>query len=290
MEDFLKSSLKNCQLKVDEILNRLVPQENEYPERLHQAMRYSLFAGGKRLRPFLVLLGYQAAGGKDPDLPYYIGAALEMIHTYTLIHDDLPCMDDDDLRRGKPTCHIQFDEATAVLAGDALYALAFSILARFGNLRIVQEVADMSGSQGIVGGQIIDILSETIEPDKKVLEYIHTHKTAVFISSALSCGALAAENMNDGIIDILKSYGDKIGLAFQISDDILDIEGNTEILGKPVGSDEESAKITYPKLYGLEESKKIAKDLINQAIEIVKPFDSKLLFQMLANFIIKRVY
>ncbi|MBP7460207.1 MAG: polyprenyl synthetase family protein [Candidatus Delongbacteria bacterium] len=277
--------------QVDRALNGLLPAESVHPGRIHAAMRYSVFAGGKRLRPFLAWLGYRAAGG-DPSDPviYKIGAALEMIHTYTLIHDDLPCMDDDDLRRGRPTCHRQFDEATAVLAGDALYAQAFIVLAEYGNLAMMKLIAQMSGSLGIVGGQIVDIMSEGQPIDESTLLYIHTHKTAVFISAALQCGCLALAQPPIPVCRALKDYGDRIGLAFQIVDDILDIIGDEKTLGKPIGSDTELSKATFPSLYGLEQSRVKARNLIDQAQSFLPAFgDSAELFAQLSEFIFHRV-
>ncbi len=286
----LVGSLTEIQRRVDVELSCLLPREDCAPPRIHQAMRYSIFAGGKRLRPFLVWLGAQAAGGRIDDRRVFaVGAALEMIHTYTLIHDDLPCMDDDDLRRGKPTCHKQFDEATAVLAGDALYAQAFVVLAESANLPVIKLIADMSGSCGIVGGQIMDIAAEGQSVTPEMLEYIHTHKTALFISSSLQAGAMLIDP-DHFMIPCLKEYGDRIGLAFQIVDDILDITSSEEMLGKPIGSDVGLNKATYPALFGLEISRQKAQNLIAEALEIVRrdQLSPQIIYTQLAQYFIER--
>ncbi len=290
--DLLKKEIDFVKSEVEKWLDKLLPADSEYPERLHQAMRYSIFAGGKRLRPFLAYLGFKIANGTELDQVFKLGAALEMIHTYTLIHDDLPSMDNDDLRRGKPTCHKQFDEATAILAGDALYAHAFYILSQVtNNCKIIEKIAFMSGSYGIVGGQMADILSEGEDIDLNTLEYIHKNKTAVFIANSISLGALLAQPENNFISSKLFDYGLNIGLAFQIIDDILDVIGDEKILGKPIGSDANLNKATFPKLVGLEKSKEIAHDYIEKSKEIAKIFvDYREILNELSDFIINRMY
>jgi geranylgeranyl diphosphate synthase, type II len=259
------------------------------PALLHDALKYSLFAGGKRIRPILALASYEACGGEAVDiLPQ--GAALELIHTYSLIHDDLPAMDDDDLRRGKPTNHKVFGEAIAILAGDALLTEAFSMLTGtdsllhfssggMGGLRgkkitqssllkAVREVALSSGIHGMVGGQAEDILSEDSVPDLQTLEFIHRHKTAALIAASIKMGPILA-NSGKKILKTMTKYGESIGLAFQIIDDILDIEGSTEELGKPTGSDRRKKKMTYPALFGVEGARQKAGKLITGAIEAI---------------------
>lgn len=289
--DLVVHEIDRVKEQVDRALDGLLPAESVYPGRIHAAMRYSVFAGGKRLRPFLVYLGYRAASGDSHNQDIYrIGAALEMIHTYTLIHDDLPCMDDDDLRRGQPTCHKKFGEATAILAGDALYAQAFIIMAQYGNLPMLKLIAQMSGSLGIVGGQIVDILSEGKSIDEKTLLYIHTHKTAVFISAALQCGALFHSQHISPVYLALQEYGDRIGLTFQIVDDILDVIGDEKTLGKPIGSDAELSKATYPRLYGLSQSRIKAQELITQAQSYISTFgECAEVFSQLSEYILHRV-
>ena len=264
------------------------------PALLHDAMKYSLFAGGKRIRPILAMASYEACGGKAVDiLPQ--AAALELVHTYSLIHDDLPAMDDDDLRRGKPTSHKVFGEAMAILAGDALLTEAFSMLTgtdpllHFSNggmgglqgkkitqsslLKAVREIAVSSGIHGMVGGQAEDILSEDSVPDLQTLEFIHRHKTAVLIAAAVKMGPILA-NSGKKMLKAMTKYGENVGLAFQIIDDILDIEGSTEELGKPAGSDRRKKKMTYPALFGVEGARQKAGKLITGAIEAISIFPS----------------
>jgi geranylgeranyl diphosphate synthase type II len=259
------------------------------PALLHDALKYSLFAGGKRIRPILALASYEACGGEAVAvLPQ--AAALELIHTYSLIHDDLPAMDDDDLRRGKLTNHKVFGEAMAILAGDALLTEAFSMLTStdlllhfssggMGGLRskkitqssllkAVREVAFSSGMHGMVGGQAEDILSEDSVPDLQTLEFIHRHKTAALIAASVKMGPILA-NSGKRILKAMTRYGENIGLAFQIIDDILDIEGSTEELGKPAGSDRRKKKMTYPALFGVEGARRNAGKLITGAIEAI---------------------
>jgi geranylgeranyl diphosphate synthase type II len=242
------------------------------PERLREAMRYSLMAGGKRVRPILALASYEACGGNAADiLPQ--AASMELIHTYSLIHDDLPAMDNDDLRRGKPTSHKVFGEAMAILAGDALLTEAFFMMTdttaktkASSLLKAVREVAFSAGAYGMVGGQVQDILSENVEPDRETLEFIHLHKTAALIAASVKLGAILA-NSGKTRLRALTRYGENIGLAFQIIDDILDVEGSTEELGKSAGSDKRKRKMTYPSLFGVEGARQKAGDLISGAVE-----------------------
>ena len=257
---------------------------------LHDSMAYSLSAGGKRIRPVLCLAAYEACGGRAEDIVPQ-AAALEFIHTYSLIHDDLPAMDND-LRRGKPTNHKVFGDAMAILAGDALLTEAFYLLShpfasleKRGNggfdpkssaqlLAVIHEVAFASGAKGMVGGQAQDLLSENSDPDAMTLSYIHEHKTAALIAVSVRMGGILAV-CSEELLEKLDRYGDDIGLAFQIIDDILDIEGETEVIGKPKGSDEKKNKMTYPRLYGLEESRNQAKKLIDAAVNALSAFDEK---------------
>ncbi|MBI2301577.1 MAG: polyprenyl synthetase family protein [Armatimonadetes bacterium] len=258
--------------EVEAALDRLLPPGETSPPQLHQAMRYSLEAGGKRLRPALVLDACACAGG-DPDTALPTACALECIHTYSLIHDDLPCMDDDDLRRGRPSCHKQFDEATALLAGDALLTLAFGLVA--GNLgedgvtagqvvRVTAEVAEAAGTPGMVGGQMLDLLGEGQPPTAELVEAIHLRKTTALLRAAVRCGAILG-GAGDAEFEALSAYGRNLGLAFQIVDDILDIVGDEAALGKPVGSDVGLAKATWPAVHGLDESRRYAHALIAEA-------------------------
>jgi geranylgeranyl diphosphate synthase type II len=263
------------------------------PSILHEAMKYSIFAGGKRIRPILALASYEACGGNAEDIVPQ-AAALELIHTYSLIHDDLPAMDDDELRRGKPTSHKVFGEAIAILAGDALLTEAFRMISeykmrdakiknitsnsnsrnrisKFAILKVIREVATAAGVYGMVSGQAQDIISEDSVPEKETLEFIHLHKTAALIRASVKIGPILAGSKKN-ILNMLSKYGECVGLAFQIIDDILDVEGKTEIIGKTSGSDLRKKKVTYPALYGLEKTRQKAGDLISMAIDSLKIF------------------
>lgn len=236
------------------------------------AMRYSVRNGGKRVRPMLVLEFCRVCGGKvEKALPF--ACAVEMIHTYSLIHDDLPCMDDDDMRRGKPSCHKQFGEAYALLAGDGLLTLAFETLTRAENIessdivRAVKALSSLSGIRGMIGGQVIDLLSEDGEPDDALLRRIDRLKTGALIQASVRLGCIAAGVTDETILRAADVYAESIGLAFQIVDDILDVTSSTEMLGKPVGSDEKNDKVTFVKLLGLEKCKALADELTQSAVQ-----------------------
>lgn len=279
----IKSYLKSRKELVDSFLESYFSASPAVPSKLQESIVYSLSAGGKRIRPILCLAAYEACGGKTEDVIHY-AAALELIHTYSLIHDDLPAMDDDDLRRGKPTNHKVFGEGMAVLAGDALLTEAFYLLSNdkyaVGSIsasavvRVINEIAVGSGMYGMVGGQAQDLLSEKEEPDAETLSFIHRCKTAALITAAVKSGGLLASCSEDRLRG-LESYGKNTGLAFQVVDDILDVEGETEVLGKTAGSDEKKQKMTYPKLYGIDESKRKAKELVEKAVEGLAVFDEK---------------
>jgi geranylgeranyl diphosphate synthase type II len=291
----IKSYLKEKRELIDSYLESYFSIPSE-PFVLHEAMRYSLFAGGKRIRPILALASYEACGGNPKDIVPY-ATALELIHTYSLIHDDLPSMDNDDLRRGKPTNHKVFGEAMAILAGDALLTEAFLMLSNNPHssslklsdlIKIIREVSLASGVHGMVGGQALDIFSENIEPDKDTLDFIHLHKTAALITASVRMGAILA-NIKEKKLKALTEYGTGIGLAFQIIDDILDIEGNAEELGKTAGSDIKMKKMTYPALCGTEKSRQKAKDLLSDAIDSLKIFSSEAdQLRKIARYLLKR--
>jgi geranylgeranyl diphosphate synthase type II len=269
MEKIPMSDLKEYMHRVSELiagtLEDLLPAEDVYPQSIHKLMRYSIFAGGKRIRPCLLLAANEACGDTFGNQnAAYAGAAIEMLHTFSLIHDDLPCMDDDDFRRGKPTAHKAFNQALAVLGGDALCIYAFDVLAKTGRIDIIREISSALGTNGMIGGQVVDIESEGKKVDKSTVEYIHNNKTAAFIRSSVTTGAMLA-NASAEDIQRLSSYGNHIGLAFQVVDDILDEESTIEALGKDIGSDREKGKATFPAVYGREESKKYAKELIDRA-------------------------
>ncbi|UCD79766.1 MAG: polyprenyl synthetase family protein [Desulfobacterales bacterium] len=268
----------------------------EPDETLIKAMKYSLMAGGKRIRPVLCLGATEALGGRSEDA-LTAACAIEMIHTYSLIHDDLPAMDDDGLRRGKPTCHIAFNEATAILAGDALLTLAFEILSSTSPedaemsakcLKIIRIISTAAGCQGMIQGQMLDIASEGCQLSASELESMHSLKTGALIEASLHCGAVIAD-AGEHQKEMLKAYGRNIGLAFQVTDDILNVEGNPELMGKAIGTDQQHDKSTYPSLLGVDASKKFAQKLIIDALKALENFDKKAEpLRALATYIIAR--
>lgn len=293
----LKSYLKKMQQMVDESLEKYLPRRDELPGSIHEAMRYSIFAGGKRVRPVLMLAACEAVDG-DISKALPAACAMEMIHTYSLIHDDLPAMDNDDFRRGKPTSHKVFGEAIAILAGDALLTEAFKLLSNpeFTRglspdvlLRVIHEIAVCAGSRGMIGGQVVDMESEGKKDiDFATVQYIHTHKTGALIKASLKCGALIG-GADGSRLDAVTRYGEAVGLAFQIADDILDIEGTTEQIGKDAGSDQTRGKATYPAVIGLAESKQRASELVETAVEALAGFGEKAdPLRAIATYIVKR--
>jgi geranylgeranyl diphosphate synthase type II len=271
-------------------------QQLQQGETITQAMRYSLMAGGKRIRPVLCLAAAEAVDGKPEDV-LTAACALEIIHTYSLIHDDLPAMDDDELRRGKPTCHIAFDEATAILAGDALLTLAFETLASISIanghqtakwLQVIQIIAVAAGSRGMIQGQMLDMAAEGHKLGIHELESMHALKTGALIEASLRCGALLA-GASEIQLDFLNTYARNIGLAFQVADDILNVEGNPAVMGKAVGTDKLHAKSTYPSAIGLETSKQFAQKLVRQALQAIETFDNKAEpLRAIATYVIER--
>jgi geranylgeranyl diphosphate synthase type II len=264
------------QKKVEAALNSFLPAAATKPKTIHRAMRYSLFAGGKRLRPILCLAGAEVVGGKpEPALP--LACAVECIHTYSLIHDDLPCMDNDDFRRGKPTSHKVFGEAMAVLAGDGLLTIAFEMAVagpatpRYPHAAIVHELASASGSRALIGGQVADAEGEGKKISPADLRYIHENKTAALITASIRLGAMSA-NATPKQLARLTDFGQSLGLAFQVIDDILDVTQTTEKLGKSAGKDLKAQKATYPALLGLEKAKQEADRLTARARAALKPF------------------
>jgi geranylgeranyl diphosphate synthase type II len=274
----IKTYLNRKREIVDEALERTFPKSMESQSTLHKAIRYSLFAGGKRIRPILSIAAFEAVGAKGEGiLPFACG--LEMIHTYSLIHDDLPAIDNDDYRRGRLTCHKVFGEAMAVLAGDGLLTEAFQLMTHPASLsgsdglilELVNEVARAAGPAGMVIGQVVDIESEGKEIDLPTLEYLHTHKTGKMILAAIRVGAKLGGAKGD-TLQALTAYGERIGLAFQIADDILNVEGNPDVLGKNTGTDAERRKATYPGVLGLQESKCRGVELVEGAVEALSRF------------------
>ena len=290
----LKAYLENRRAMVDAALDRVLPPETAAPPRIHEAMRYSVLAPGKRLRPILVIAGAEAVGG-HAEAVLDTACALELIHAYSLIHDDLPAMDDDDYRRGRLTNHKVFGEAMAILAGDALLTLAFRLVAENAARvapgavgMVVAEVADAAGTDGMVGGQVVDIESEGKVISGEMLDYIHLHKTAALIRVALRVGAVLAGGREE-VVDAISRAGLALGLAFQIVDDILDVEGNLAELGKTAGSDERKQKATYPSLHGLPASKARARDLIEETKRLLTPLGpSAEPIRALADFVLER--
>lgn len=261
---------------IDNYLSNILPPDQTPPRPIYQAMRYSLLAGGKRFRPALCLASAESLGENAVKL-LPVAGAIEMIHTYSLIHDDLPAMDNDDFRRGKPTNHKIFGEAIAILAGDALFTSAIEILSRSEydhdvRTRLITMLTEASGTCGMIGGQVIDMVSEARQLNRIELEQLHSMKTAALIRFAASASAVVLRS-GQTIEEAFANYGESIGLAFQIVDDILDIEGKTEILGKTAGKDAKKMKVTYPSLIGIEESKQLAANLVETACARILPYD-----------------
>ena len=278
---------------VDAQLDRLLPAESVQPPSIHTAMRYSVFAGGKRIRPILCLETARIFGA-DVEHALYPGCAIEFIHTYSLIHDDLPALDNDDLRRGKPTCHKKFGEATAILAGDALLTLAFETVAESPvsaerRTAMVREIATAAGTvNGMVGGQVADLEAEGKQVGPETLEYIHRSKTAALIRASITSGALST-GASDEDVARLRRFGETIGWAFQVTDDILDVEESSAALGKTAGKDAAQQKATYPAVFGLEKSRQIANDLSTKAIGELQVYGERATrLQSIAEFLVLR--
>jgi geranylgeranyl diphosphate synthase type II len=281
------------QTRVDSALERWVPPESTLPESIHKAMRYSLFAGGKRIRPILCMAAAEAVS----DSPVGIescACTLELIHTYSLIHDDLPALDNDDLRRGVPTCHKVFGDAIAILAGDALLTLAFQVLAKMDcadhrKVALIAELSTAAGTvRGMIGGQVCDLEGEGKHPDAALLEAIHRAKTGALLRASLRMGAIYA-GADDDELSALSCFGEHVGLAFQIVDDMLDVEQSSEALGKTAGKDAQQHKITFPAVYGLERSREMAEEERLAAHLALRPFDDRAeRLRELADFIVRR--
>lgn len=274
---------------VNSALDGLLPPANERPAKLHEAMRYSVFAGGKRLRPVLCIASCEACGG-TAEQAMQAACALELLHTYTLIHDDLPAMDDDTLRRGRPTCHIAFDEATAILAGDALLTLSFELLAGIPVIgsALAQELARAAGSRGVIGGQMEDIEAEGKTPEAALVEYIHRNKTAALIRAACVMGGICAK-ADSQTLGKLAAYGENIGLAFQLVDDLLDESATIEELGKDIGSDKAKGKMTWVAVHGTGKTASDARNLTAEAEKAVVGLKKNTdILEQLACFMVSR--
>jgi geranylgeranyl diphosphate synthase type II len=303
----LKEILQEGRETADAALDRLLPPASQHPTSIHQAMRHSVFAGGKRLRPILCMEAGRMIGATSHARSHdgshtgslrpgieEVGAALEMLHTYSLIHDDLPALDNDDLRRGRPTCHKAFSEATAILAGDALQTQAYEVLSQIAcpaeaRVAIIRAIAHATGSvDGMIGGQVVDLESEHKKPDVATLEYIHRSKTAALITASVVSGGIYAGATAPDIAR-LRTYGQSIGLAFQIVDDVLDLTQTSEQLGKTAGKDAAAEKTTYPALFGIEESNRRADALVEQACaELGQYGDAASTLKELAHYLVER--
>jgi geranylgeranyl diphosphate synthase type II len=299
----LEHVLEQGRAAADAALERLLPPVTQRPTSIHQAMRHSVFAGGKRLRPTLCMEAARLiASAAAPSAPHNglphgveeLGAALEMIHTYSLIHDDLPALDNDDLRRGRPTCHVVYGDAIAILAGDALQTYAYDVLARLAcppeqRVRIIYEIAHATGTvDGMIGGQVVDLESEGATPDPDMLEYIHRSKTGALITASLVSGAIYA-GANTEEVERVRRFGCAIGLAFQIADDVLDVTQSSQQLGKTAGKDVDSAKATYPALFGVEESMRQARELVDAGCAALAEFGPRAdTLKALARFLVER--
>jgi len=290
----LSETLDHGRALTDAALDRLIPSETQYPVSIHKAMRHSVFAGGKRLRPILCIEAGRMIAGAFPDGIDDLGAALEMLHTYSLIHDDLPALDNDDLRRGRPTCHKVFGDAIAILAGDALQTQAYEVLAQLkcpaeARVKIIEEIARGTGTiNGMIGGQVVDLEAEHSKPNATTLEYIHRAKTAALITASLVSGGVYA-GAKDGEIEKLRAFGQSIGLAFQIVDDVLDVTQTSEQLGKTAGKDTTAEKATYPALFGIEQSERKADELVKSAFAELESFgDRAETLRELARFLVER--
>jgi geranylgeranyl diphosphate synthase type II len=290
----LNDTLEAGRELADAALERLLRPATQHPVSIHRAMRHSVFAGGKRLRPILCMEAGRMIAGSLPSGIEELGAALEMLHTYSLIHDDLPALDNDDLRRGRPTCHKVFGEAVAILAGDALQTQAYETLARMrcsaaARVRIIEEIARGTGTvDGMIGGQVVDLEAEHTKPDLRMLEYIHSAKTAALITASVVSGGLFA-GANDDEVEKLRTFGKSIGLAFQIVDDVLDVTQTSEQLGKTAGKDTAAEKATYPALFGVDESLKKADMLVDKALSSLDGFGSRAdTLKALARFLVER--
>lgn len=290
----VENTIQQGQQIIDKALEKLLPSAKQRPESIHQAMRHSVFAGGKRLRPILCMEASRMIAGKLPDGVEDLGSALEMLHTYSLIHDDLPALDNDDLRRGKPTCHVAFGEAVAILAGDGLQTQAYEVLSRMkcppeARVKIVEEVAHATGTvDGMIGGQVKDLEAEHVQPDAETLEYIHRSKTGALITASLVTGGIYAGG-SPAEVQRLRDFGRCIGLAFQIVDDVLDVTQSSEQLGKTAGKDTASEKATYPALFGIDESLRKADALVTSGCNALDSFGQRAAaLKELARYLVQR--
>jgi geranylgeranyl diphosphate synthase type II len=290
----LQETLEQGRALTDAALDRLLPPQTQHPQSIHKAMRHSVFAGGKRLRPVLCMEAGRMIAGSLPCGIEELGAALEMLHTYSLIHDDLPALDNDDLRRGRPTCHKVFGDAIAILGGDALQTQAYEVLSRLecppdARVRIIEAIARGTGTvDGMIGGQVADLEAEHTPPTAKMLEYIHRAKTAALITASLVSGGIYG-GAGGSEVEKLRAFGQSIGLAFQIVDDVLDVTQTSEQLGKTAGKDTAAQKVTYPALFGIEESERKADALVASALAELESFGKRAqTLKDLARYLVER--
>jgi geranylgeranyl diphosphate synthase type II len=290
----LKETLEHGRRLADAALERLLPPPSQRPPSIHQAMRHSVFAGGKRLRPILVMESARMVIGSLPDGVDELGAAIEMLHTYSLIHDDLPALDNDDLRRGRPTCHVAFGEATAILAGDALQTYAYEVMAKLrttseAKVQIIEEVSHATGTiDGMIGGQVLDLEAEHTHADAETVEFIHRSKTGALITASVVAGGLYG-GADKAQVQRIREFGRSAGLAFQIVDDVLDVTQTSEQLGKTAGKDTKTEKSTWPSLYGVEKSLEMADQLVYQANKRLDSFGPRAqTLKELAKFLVER--
>ncbi|HHU68757.1 MAG TPA: polyprenyl synthetase family protein [Thermoanaerobacterales bacterium] len=292
----LRQYLSERKAIIDESLDKLLPYDSEYPNIIHKSIRYSIFSGGKRIRPILVMASAETVGGSFQDV-IPIACGVELIHTYSLIHDDLPALDNDNYRRGKLTNHKVFGEEIAILAGDALLTMAFEIISNEQNkvnshkiLQIINELARSCGTKGMIGGQVVDLESEGKQINISTLEYIHINKTAALINASIRAGAIYFDASEEQL-NMLTKYAEKLGLLFQITDDLLDLEGDIKKIGKPVGSDIKNKKATYPRLCGIDKTYSIAHKLADEAKEIAGSFGEKgTFFNLLPDYLLTREF
>ena len=290
----IKELLNDYQIKIEKAIDCFFPESYEKYSDVIQASRYSLTLGGKRIRPIIMLEFAKICGADEKDvLPFAI--ALEMIHTYSLIHDDLPCMDNDDLRRGKPSCHIKFGEDTALLAGDTLLTESFGVALKSGakpelKLKALDVLRDRAGADGMIGGQVMDLAFEKEKPNAELLKTMYLKKTGALLSASAEIGCILS-GADDEIIELSRQYALKLGLAFQIIDDILDVTGDEAVLGKPIGSDYDNNKTTFISIHGLDKAKEIASELTNDALNLLSKFDGDITnLTELTKFLLDRNY
>ena len=292
---FMKKDMKEKREQVNMLMDRFLPRKDDYPKEIHKAIRHTLFAGGKRMRSYLTILTYDLFKKKHNEELYKAAAAIELLHTYTLIHDDLPEIDNDEYRRGKKTCHVVYGPHIALLAGDALLIEAFNLISHMNlpahlRIKMINNMAILCGERGLIAGQMQDIISEKVVPSKKIVNFIHLNKTAKLLQLCTRFGAYIADASPEDL-KLVDEFGQKLGLAYQIIDDILDVQGSIKTLGKTAGKDKNNHKATYPSVMGIEESKKMAEKYTNSAIKLLDGFgNDATLLKVFTDFLLQREY